>query len=191
MKRVLSAVAALVLLAGPVSAQNAAPASAAAEEAKAAMAKLAFLDGWWEGEGWTTEAGGQRLTFRQTERVGPLLDGGVKLVEGRGQGVDGKGAFNAFGVLSPAREPDTYEFRAYTQGRAATFKARLLEPGKLVWEIPAGPNRIAYTMTVADGVWTEVGDFIAPGAEPRRFFEMTVRRKGDASWLAPETPPAD
>ena len=188
--KALLAAAAVAAFAVTAAAQTPPPAPPSVAAQQAAMAKLAFLDGWWEGEGWTTQPGGTRLTFRQTERVGPLLDGAVKLIEGKGQGTDGSG-FNALGILSPAAEPDTYDFRAYAQGRVGTFKARLVAPGQLVWEIPAGPNRIAYTMTVKDGVWHEVGDFHAPNAEPRRFFEMTVRRKGDASWLAPEPPPSD
>lgn len=179
--KALACAALLTAIVAPGVGAAQAPNPAALAQGRAELAKLSFLDGRWEGEGWTTEAGGQRITFRQTERVGPLLDGGVRLVEGRGYATDGKLAFNAFAVLSPA-DPGTYDFRSYAMGRAGTFKARLTAPGELVWEIPAGPNKIAYTMTVKDGRWREVGDFVGPDGAKRRFFEMNLRRVGDADW---------
>ena len=44
------------------------------------------------------------------------------------------------------------------------------------WEIPAGPMTIRYNAVVKDGTWTEVGDRVAPGKEPVRFFEMSSPR---------------
>jgi phage protein U len=41
---------------------------------------------------------------------------------------------------------------------------------------------IRYTATVTNGSWTEVGDYIAPGQPPRRFFTMTLTRVGDSDW---------
>jgi len=35
---------------------------------------------------------------------------------------------------------------------------------------------------VKDGRWTEVGDRIAPGRDPVRFFEMKLQRVGDSEW---------
>lgn len=53
------------------------------------------------------------------------------------------------------------------------------------WEIPAGPNAvIRYTATLADGTWTEVGDYVAAGGQPRRVFEMNLKRVGDTDWPA-------
>jgi hypothetical protein len=45
-----------------------------------------------------------------------------------------------------------------------------------------GPGLIRYTAVVKDGTWTEVGDRIAPGREPVRFFEMKLTRVGDSDW---------
>jgi hypothetical protein len=50
------------------------------------------------------------------------------------------------------------------------------------WSIPAGPMTIRYTAVVKDGTWTEVGDRIAPGKDPVRFFEMRLARVGDGDW---------
>jgi hypothetical protein len=43
---------------------------------------------------------------------------------------------------------------------------------------------IRYTCVVKDGAWREVGDRIAPGKEPVRFFEMNLKRVGDTTWPA-------
>jgi hypothetical protein len=56
-----------------------------------------------------------------------------------------------------------------------------------VWEIPSGPVTIRYTATVGNGAWREVGDTIAPGKAPVRFFEMNLKRIGDTKWPAEGT----
>ena len=53
-----------------------------------------------------------------------------------------------------------------------------------VWEIPAGPMVIRYTATIKNGEWHEVGDRVAEGHDPVRFFEMTLKRIGDTDWPA-------
>jgi hypothetical protein len=52
------------------------------------------------------------------------------------------------------------------------------------WEIPAGPMTIRYTAVIKGGSWNEVGDRIAKGQEPVRFFEMNLTRVGDTDWPA-------
>src|SRR5712691_2888792 len=71
-----------------------------------AMAPLAFMDGVWRGPAWTILSSGEKHNITQTERIGPFLDGSVKVIEGRGYDADGKITFNAFGTISydPARK---------------------------------------------------------------------------------------
>jgi hypothetical protein len=59
-----------------------------------------------------------------------------------------------------------------------------------VWEIPAGPMTIRYTAHLKDGVWNEVGDRVAQGQAPVRFFEMNLKRVGDTDWPAAGAIPA-
>ena len=153
------------------------------EAQREAMASLAFMDGVWRGEAWTLLPSGERHTLTQTERVGPFLDGTVKVIEGRGYEADGAVSFNALGIVSydPARQ--TYSMRSYALGQAGDFALTPTADG-FAWEIPAGPATIRYTATVEDGVWHEVGDRIVPGQEPVRFFEMTLTRVGDTDWPA-------
>ena len=152
-------------------------------EQKKGMAPLAYMDGVWRGEAWTILPSGQKHTITQTERIGPFLDGSVKVIEGCGYGEDGKVSFNAFGILSYDPEKKSFSMRSYAQGRSGDFKLTPTADGN-VWEIPAGPMTIRYTATIKDGMWREVGDRIVEGKEPVRFFEMNLKRIGDTEWPA-------
>ncbi len=147
-----------------------------------AMKAFAAMDGVWRGPAWTiTPAGKHNVT--QTERIGPFLDGSVKVVEGRGYNEDGTVGFNAFGIISYDPDTKVYKMRSYAQGRAGDFVFNPTPDG-YVWEIPAGPATIRYTAVIKDGTLHEVGDRIVPGKEPVRFFEMTLKRIGDNDWPA-------
>lgn len=150
---------------------------------KAALAKLAFMDGVWKGSAWTILPSGEKHVLTQTERVGPFLDGAVKVVEGRGYEADGKLAFNAFGTISFDPAKGAYTMRSYAMGNAGDFPLTPTADG-FVWEIPAGPMTIRYTATVGGGKWVEVGDRVMAGQEPVRFFEMSLERAGDTGWPA-------
>src|SRR2546425_3761226 len=65
-----------------------------------AMKPLAFMDGVWRGPAWTILPTGEKHSVTQTERIGPFLDGSVKVIEGRGYDDSGKVTFNAFGTIS-------------------------------------------------------------------------------------------
>jgi hypothetical protein len=147
------------------------------------MARLAFMDGVWRGSAWTTLPSGEKHTITQTERVGPFLDGSVRVVEGRGYEPDGRVSFNAFAVISYRPDTRVYTMRSYAQGYVGDFVVTPTAEG-FVWEIPAGPTTIRYTAVIKDGTWREVGDRIMPGKEPVRFFEMQLTRVGDTSWPA-------
>lgn len=148
-----------------------------------AMKPLAFMDGVWRGPAWVLLPTGEKHALTETERIGPFLDAAVKVIEGRGYDPDGTVSWNALGIISfdPAR--GTYSLRSYAQGNTGDFPLTLTADG-YTWEIPAGPMTIRYTCVLGDGVWTEVGDRIVPGAEPVRFFEMRLTRVGDTDWPA-------
>lgn len=148
-----------------------------------AMTKLAMLDGEWRGTAWTITPAGEKHTLTQTERVGPMLGGAVRVIEGRGYEADGRVSFNAFAVISYKPDTKAYEMRSYAGGRAGDFAITPTGDG-FTWEIPAGPMTIRYTATVKDGKWREVGDRIAPGKDPVRFLEMDLARIGDSTWPA-------
>lgn len=170
----------------PAAAQSADSGAAASE--RAAMAKLAWMDGVWRGPATIrTRAGEHRIT--QTERVGPMLGGDVRVVEGKGFNADGSIGFNALGIISydPARR--AYTMHSYAQGRAGDFPLTATDSG-YVWTIPAGPATIRYTATFENGTWTELGERIVEGQPPQPFFEMRLTRVGDTDWPAAGGPAA-
>lgn len=149
---------------------------------KEAMAPLSSMDGVWRGPAWTILGNGQKHDVIQTERIGPFLDGTIKVLEGRGyDAATGEVTFNAFGIVSYDPAQKTYTLHSHAQGRSGDFRLTPTQDG-YVWEIPAGPMMIRYTATIKDGAWREVGDRIVPGREPVRFFEMNLKRVGDTDW---------
>ncbi|MDQ1558039.1 MAG: hypothetical protein QOD32_1099 [Pyrinomonadaceae bacterium] len=146
-----------------------------------AMQRLAIMDGVWRGAAWTVLPSGERHNITQTERIGPFLDGSVKVIEGRGYEPDGKVTFNAFGTISYNPATRAYTLHSYAQGQVGDFALTPTADG-YVWEIPAGAMTIRYTAVIKDGAWREVGDRIVSGKEPVRFFEMNLKRVSDTDW---------
>ena len=158
------------------------PATLLAAE-REAMKSFAMMDGVWRGPAWTILPSGQKHNITQTERIGPFLDGSIKVIEGRGYNEDGTVGFNAFGVISYDPVKKTYTLHSHAQGFAGDFVIKPTADG-YVWEIPAGPMTIRYTAVIKDGALREVGDRIVPGNEPIRFFEMNLKRVGNTDWPA-------
>lgn len=185
-KHLVVAVVLVVVLAGSsmvAIAQGPPDAAKTVAAQKEAMARLAYMDGVWRGPAWTLLPSGEKHTLTQTERIGNFLDGAVKVVEGRGYGADGKVEFNAFAIISYDPAKQAYNLRSYAMGRAGDFVLTPTADG-YVWEIPAGPTTIRYTVTIKDGTWHEVGDRIVSGKAPMRFFEMNLKRVGATDWPA-------
>ena len=148
-----------------------------------AMAPLAIMDGVWRGPAWTILPSGEKHNITQTERIGPFLDGSIKVIEGRGYGSDGKVGFNAFGIISYDPATKVYTLHSHALGQVGDFVLKPTADG-YVWEIPAGPMTIRYTAIIKNGGWLEAGDRIMPGKDPARFFEMNLKRIGDNNWPA-------
>ena len=181
MLRTIAGLAALFLasaLPGTAAAQRADPAVLAAQSA--AMHKLDWMRGKWRGEARMQTPQGEQVVTH-TERVGPLLDGTITLIEGKSFDASGAVPFNAFAVVSYDAAAKSYAMTSYAQGHSGKFPFTVTDTG-YAWEMPAGPATIRYTATFADGKWTEVGDYVATGQPPRRFFTMTLTRVGDTDW---------
>ena len=148
-----------------------------------AMKPLAFMDGVWRGPAWTILPTGVKHEVTQTERIGPILDGAVKVIEGRGYDASGKLTFNAFGIVSfdPAKQAHT--LHSYAMGMVGDFPMTPSDSG-YVWEIPAGPMTIRYTAVIGGRKWREIGERVAPGQQAMQFFEMNLVRVRDTDWPA-------
>lgn len=177
----------LLAAATPAPAQQADPAVIATH--RVAIDKLAWMDGVWRGQATVrTPSGELRLT--QTERVGPMLDGTVRVIEGKGYMADGRVGFNAFAVVSFDPRTNAYTFRSYTGGHSGNFPATV-EANGYRWETPAGPNAVVrYHARLENGRWRETGERVVQGQAPQQFFDMTLTRVGDTSWPASGGPAA-
>jgi len=150
---------------------------------KKQLKALSFMDGTWRGSAWIILPTGERQEMIQTERIGPLLDGAIKVVEGRGYDTSGKTVFNAFAVIAYDVEQKKLMMRSYAQGRAGDFPIEVRADG-YTWEILAGPAKIRYTATIKDGKFFEYGERVMGDRPPFRFFEMNLKRLSDSNWPA-------
>lgn len=175
---------AAVLLAAPVAAQAQMPASPAGSPAqREALDRLALLDGEWRGTATIYSPSGT-MVLTQTERVGPMLGGSVRVIEGRGYAADGTTQFNAMAIISWDARAGKYGFRSYAQGYSGDYAFEPTEDG-FRWETPAGPGaKIQYVAVVKDGTWHEVGTWVAEGQPSREMIDMRLTRVGDGGWPA-------
>lgn len=145
---------------------------------------FAGLYGEWRGEASGIGPDRQPFSITQTERVGPMLDGRITVIEGRGYEADGTLAFNAFGIISKNAQSGEYEMRAYRDTESGTYPVELTDSG-FIWEIPAGPAGVVrYTVWVEDGTWHETGEYVPAEGAPFPILEMTMTRIGDTDWPA-------
>ena len=176
--RTLILAAALIAAPPAAVAQQADPGAVAAQ--KAAIARIDIVDGTWRGEAVQRMPDGEhRVT--QTERAGSLLDGTIKLIEGRGYNPDGTTGFNAFATIAWDAAAKAYRMRSYAQGRTIDPNFEMTDNG-FIWGFPAGGATIRYTATISGGKWREIGEYVLPGQPPRQFFEMNLVRIGDSDW---------
>jgi hypothetical protein len=171
------------LLATPAAAQQPSgpwdpPSRLAAQ--REAMQALSFLDGIWRGRASGEEARGDVV---HTERVGTLLGGTVRLVEGRAYDAQGQSPFNAFAVISYDPVHRSYSMRSYAMGYVGDYPLTV-RPDGFSWSRPAGPGggTLRYTSTISGDEWVEVGERIAEGAAPVRVLELRLRRIGGSDW---------
>lgn len=177
-------VAALAFFAaiGPAAAQAPdTPALLAAQ--RQAMQPLAALDGVWRGTARVMLPDGKTRELVQTERVGPMLGGSIKVIEGRGHGADGSVDFNAFAVISYTPATGKYGISSWAQGMKGDFSFEI-RPDGFVWTMNLGATTLRHTAVVQKGVWTEVGERLVEGQPPVRTVEMKLRRIGSTTWPA-------
>lgn len=166
-------------------------APAAAQDAEAgrlialeveAMRVMAAMDGEWRGEAVTQTPNGVHKVVH-TERIGTLLGGSIRLVEGHSYAANGETGFNAFGVISYNPATKAYTLSSNAGGRSGQF-AIVPTANGYVWQIPAGPTTIRYTAVIENGRWIETGERIVAGKALTPFFRMELKRLGDSKWPA-------
>ena len=179
----MATLAACVALAAPAAALAQALQPAGTAEQRQAMQALAWMDGEWVGEATVSMGPGRTSTHAHTERIGPMLGGSIKVIEGRSTNDDGTVAFNAFAVVSWDDATDSYVMRSYANAQAADCPLQATADG-FRWSTPGRGGEIRYVTTFRDGEWVETGDFVMPGRDPMRVIELRLRRRGDTGWPA-------
>jgi hypothetical protein len=154
------------------------------EEHRAALKKLEFLVGTWEGEAWSIMPNQPKETLTQSEVVSWDLDGSILVIKGLGKKMDPETreeavVHQALAILSYDPQQKSYRFNTYVaDGRSSSADAFIKDTGEFVWITEAGNGyKIRYTIKLNDaGQWTEVGEWSRDEENWRQFFGMTLDR---------------
>lgn len=150
--------------------------------ALAEMAKLNFLVGNWEGEGWMDM--GTRNAFRSSEIIERKLGGMLLLIEGKhfarmsGQQTDTV-VHHALAIISWDPQAKLYRFRSnLANGRSGDYTG-IFNDGAFIWHMTQPQGQMRYTIRLNDeGQWFEIGERSTDGATWTKFFEMTLTKSG-------------
>ena len=168
----------LLLATTPLAAQQA-PTPEMEADTRSGMKVVDFLLGDWAGSGWIMGPDGTRHEFLQTERIRPLLDGQVILIEGRGTDATDTTVVvhDAVAFIGYDAGAKRYIMRSFLPGGRTTQAEVEAEPGRFVWRIG---STVRYTITVDDeGRWHEIGEYTRDqGRTWQQFIEMRLVRKG-------------
>jgi hypothetical protein len=148
-----------------------------------ALRPLDSLDGVWRGKGRLLGSGGKWREIVQAERVGSILDGTVKVIEGRGLDSDGRTVFHSFATLAWDVHRQMFELHTHAHGEVGSFTFTPTDSG-FVWEIPSPYDPVRYVHTVRNGHWHQVGIRTPAGRASQRFVEVDLERTGDTDWPA-------
>ncbi len=152
----------------------------AADPGLDAMRAISFFEGTWEGEGWMRRGPTPPVPFKSRETVESRLGGRVLIVEGLHHGKEsGEVVHHALATISYDPETAGYHFRSHLEdGRSGDYLGRL-EDGAFVWGYQMSMGSIRFEIRIADGHWSEIGEFSADGEQWSQFFSMELDRTGD------------
>lgn len=173
--------AVLLLSAAAVTLAQAPRGAPTGDAERAAMAKLDYMAGRWEGEGWM-DMGGGRNGFRGSETVQKKLRGVALLVEGDFTGKLGSTGqegpvHTTLGVISYDARAGKYRLASWlATGNSGTHDLTLTADG-WQWELEIPQARIRYTAKFSSDQWLEIGERSSDGTTWNQFFEMTLRKK--------------
>ncbi len=146
---------------------------------KNAMKEFSWLEGVWQGIGWSQMGAQNRDTFFMTETIVFNLDQTILEVEGIGKDHNGVLAHHARAILSYNTQSQKYQWHAWRiPGGIFTEYEPVLSENGFIWamETPRGKIKYSVTHTDEDG-WFEIGEFSGDGANWFKFFEMDLKRK--------------
>jgi hypothetical protein len=147
---------------------------------RAAMKRLSFLVGKWEGEARVLRGPGEFVELIQTEQAQYKLDGLVLLIEGIGRiKSDGQVALQALGLISYDDEKRSYYMRAFNDGRFLETEVKLLDDSVgLTWGFTLGEIKTKSILLMNEkGEWTETHEIAIGAQSARKLMEVNVRRR--------------
>jgi hypothetical protein len=118
----------------------------------------------------------------QTDRVETMLDGTVRVIEGKGYEPDGRLSFNVLRVISYDPDSETYSMRSYQSGRV---RDHVLTPtgSGFAWEVGSSRQAVVrYEISVKNGAWTETATRMPEEGEPETYVEVKARRLRGGGW---------
>ena len=143
----------------------------------AAIKKLDFLVGKWEGTGWM-QRGPARQEARGTEHVQVKLQGKALLVEGLFKDVTTKGVVHeTLAVITYDEKAGKYRFSTYLFNRPnAEYELTVKEQG-VSWQMNVGQGMMVdFSMGIDKGDWLEIGEVTMPGRPKTKFLEMRLKK---------------
>ena len=146
---------------------------------RAAMKKLEFLVGKWDGEARLQRGPGEWVDLHQSEEAQYKLDGLILVIEGVGRTkFDGHSVLQAFGVISFDDETTTYRIRAFNDGRFLESEVKLLDQDKgISWVFSLGQITTKSVLRISEsGKWTELAEIKIGSEPPKTLLELTVCR---------------
>jgi hypothetical protein len=178
MNRLLMGVGVAAFMAGPGWAQE-----GHTTEMRAAMARLDFMVGEWEGSSATRMGPGPAAQAVGREVVRWRLGGLALLVEGEFHASDApSGAepvHQALGVITYDLGVGRYRFEAHTAAGQSTASEATLVEGVFEWRLRTPRGWIRYRLSLDEqGRWRETGEASSDGERWLPFFEMTLTRVG-------------
>jgi len=169
----LTFVAASILALAPLQQPQAGPSAAEL----AAMKKLHFLVGKWEGTGWM-QMGPQRQEAKGSEHVQVKLQGKALLVEGLFADVaNGKVVHETMAVITYDEKASKYRFNTYLYNRPNAEYELSLKDNGVAWQMKVGEGSfVDFTMGIDKGDWLEIGEVTMPGRPKMKFLEMRLKK---------------
>lgn len=146
------------------------------KEVAAKMTLLPIQAGEWTGVG-VQQFGPNRYEVDQYEKITPMLDGTVLLIEGIGKD---KGTIRHHAVATLSYDPATqkYLFRSFKDGYVVDAETELKADGSFVWSMQNARGTTRYIVRMVNGVWLETGEFTTDGGKTwTAFLDMKLQKK--------------
>ena len=144
---------------------------------KAAMQKIAWLAGNWQGEG-SMQMPGAKHQFKQQEWISFKANNSVLLIEGLGlTEAGGDTVHQALALISFDEATDTYYMQA-VKGDGKVINAEVeVTDNEFSWSFATGATaKVKYIITNKNGQWHENGSYTPDGSQWYPFMSMVLER---------------